>query len=163
MTFERTAQVKVEGENKSQDGVVLRLHNNSTCAVLFTTGDTDIFPPSDNQIVTQPNKREIDDLPDGMIVPSVQYRYKTSNGIGMSVGGDSFFKLKLLGRRSILFEVPLKHFDDSRASRIMLPFEYAWEHENRATINYPSVEAFVTYSANELPANITRKIKKLQK
>ena len=161
MTFERTAQVKVKSENKLQDGVVLRLHNNSTCAVLFITGDTDIFPPSDNQTVLQHNERKIDDLPDGTLIPAVQYRYKTSNEAGMSVGGDSFSRLKLLGNRSILFEVPFTHFDVSPASKIMLPFNYAWEKENRAKVNYLSVEAYVSfYWVNELPVDIIQKMKK---
>jgi hypothetical protein len=162
ITYERTAQVKIDGEDKLQSGVILRLHNNSTCAVIITTGSADKFYKQlpANPTVLQRVKREIDDLPDGALVPDVQYRYQTSKETGVSVGGDYFFGLKLLGNRSILFEVPFKHFDVRFASKIVLPFDYAWEQESRAKVNYGSVETFVNYWTGELPEDIKQKMKK---
>lgn len=162
ITYERSALVRVKGENKPQDGVILRLRNNSTCAVIITTASADKFykPLPANPTALQRVEREIDDLPDGALVPDVQYRYQTSRETGMTFGGDSFFGLKLLGSRSILFEVPLKHFDITFAGKIVLEFDYAREQENRAKVNYPNVETFVNYWAGELPEDVRQKMKR---
>ncbi len=150
ITYERTAQVKIDGEDKLQDGVILRLHNNSTCGVIVTTGSADKFykPLSANPTVLQRVQREIEwDLPDEALVPDVQYHYQTPNESGMSVGGDMFFGFKLLGNRSILFEVPIKHLGDPRfGNKIVLPFQYAWEQENRAKVIYRTCLQFIRKS-----------------
>ncbi|MGD9562314.1 MAG: hypothetical protein AB7F88_10100 [Pyrinomonadaceae bacterium] len=101
-------------------------------------------------------------MPDEVLVPDVKYRYETVNGTGMSVGGDMFFGFKLLGNRSILFEVPFEHLDLRFASKIVLPFQYAWEQENRAKVVYGGTENYVTYWSNQLPDNVKDKIKNAQ-
>lgn len=164
ITYERTAQIKIDGDDKLQEGVILRLHNNSTCTVIVTTGSANKFykPLPANPTVLQRVKREIDyDLPDEALVPDVQYRYQTEKESGMSVGGDMFFGFKLLGNHSILFEVPFKYLGDPRfGSKILLPFQYAWEKENQAKDIYSVTENFVIYWSGALPEEVKQKIKK---
>jgi hypothetical protein len=60
-----------------------------------------------------------------------------------------------------LFEVPFKHLGDPRfSSKIVLPFQYAWEQENRAKVIYSGTENFVTYYTGALPEEMTKQIKK---
>lgn len=163
ITYERTAPVKTDGEDKLKEGVIFRLRNNSTCAVIITTGSADKFykPLPANPTVLQRIKREIDyDLPEEALVPDIQYRFQTLKESGMSVGGDMFFGFRLLGKRSMLFEVPFKHLDLRFASKIVLPFQYAWEQENRAKVIYSGTENFVTYWSATLPDEVKQKIKK---
>ena len=130
-----------------------------------TTGSADKFykPLPVNPTVLQRIKREIDyDLPDGVLVPEVQYRYPTLKGYNCNIGGDFFFGFNLLGNRSLLFEVPLKHFD-SRFGGLEIKFEYAWEQENRAKDNYGSIEHFVSFSSGELPDEVWKEINKARK
>ena len=130
ITFERTARVKVDGQDKLQRGIVLRLHNNLTCTIIVTTGTANGFykPLPPNPTPLQLVKREIDyDLPDGALVPELQYRYQTRKESGISVGGDMFFGFSLLGGHTILFEVPFKHLDPTFASVLMIEFKYPWD------------------------------------
>lgn len=161
ITYEKTAKVKTEG-GYIQEGVLLRLNNNSTCAVLVTTGSAEQFlkPIPENPTVLQRIRREIKyDLPDGILVPEVQYRYTTSNSSGLSVGGDNFYGFSLLGKRSILFEVPLKHFDLSSFNNITLIFQYVWEQEKRAKHSYATVESTVRFWTKELPDEVKARIR----
>jgi hypothetical protein len=160
ITFERTAEVKLDGREKLQPGVVLRLHNNSSCAVLIETGSAQKFykplPPDPTPL--QRLRREVDhELPNGVLVPDVQYRYRTRNSSGMSVGGDMFFWFELVGGRSVLFEVPLSHLD-VQAAGIELRFRYAWEHSNRARTNHASTENIVRFGSSGLPDDVKRQV-----
>lgn len=162
ITYEQMTKLKID-DRKIQEGVLLRLYNNSTCSVLITTGSAEKFlrPLPENPTVIQRIKREVDyDLPDDVLVPDIQYRYVTSRENGTSVGGDNFYGFRLLGKHSLLFEVPLKHFDLSLASKIILTFHYAWEKENRAMNNYQSVENTVQFWAGELPKTVKANISK---
>ncbi len=161
--YEKTALVKIDGEDKMQQGVLLRLVNNSNCSITITTGSADKFtkPLPSNPTIQQLTRRDIDYiLPDGDIVPEVQYSFDTLNGFGRNVGGDNFYGFQLLGNRSILFEVPFKHLDQRFNSKIDLEFQYTWEIENRAKNVFPSVTNTVRYYSAELPEPIKQEIKK---
>jgi hypothetical protein len=163
ITYETTARVKIDGEDKLQDGVIFRLHNNSTCAVFITAGSANKFykPLPANPTARQRGLREVDyDLPDGALVPDVQYRYESREGSSVSVGGDMFFGFKLVSGRSILFEVPFRHLDLRFASKIVLKFQYPWEQENRAKVTYSNTENLVTYWSGALPVEVKQKIRK---
>ncbi len=162
ISYERDAKIKSD-DGGTVDGVLLRLHNNSTCEVLITAGSAEKFvkPLPKNPTILQMIKREVEyELPDGVLVPEVLYRYNTSRESGHSVGGDNFYGFSLLGKRSVLFEAPLKHFDLNLTSKITLSFNYAWEKERRARTNYPSVENTVQFSSEELPNAVKQKIRK---
>lgn len=165
ITFERSAEVKIEGEKKLQPGVVLRIHNNSNCAVIIQTGSAEKFykPLPADSTPLQRVLREIEyELPDEALVPDVQYRYQTRKTSGRSVGGDMFFGFILVGNRSLLFEVPFKHLD-VQTSGIELQFKYAWEHLNRAQTNYGSTENLVRFGSHDLPDDVKRQLENRMK
>lgn len=156
VTFEKTTKIKSDARN-IDDGVVLRLHNNSTCSIIITAGSAEQFlkPLPENPTAAQLINREVEyQLSDGAFVPEVRYSYDGVRGTMTSVGGDSFFGFELLGARSILFKVPLNHFNRSPGSKIILIFQYAWEQKSRAMHNYPSVENTVTFRSGELPEGL---------
>jgi len=161
ITYERPMLMETDN-GKAKDGVLLRLHNNSTCAVIITTASAEKFfkPLPENATAAQRIKRDIEyNLPDNVLVPDIQYLYLTSCGAKNSVGGDMFFGFKLLAKRSILFEVALRHFDRSPGNKIALPFRYVWEQQNRARDSYPGVENTVQFWSSELPDDIKAKIR----
>jgi len=160
ISFEKVSKVRME-DGKTYDGVLLKLHNNSTCAIVITSGSAEKFvkPLPPNPTPSQLIKREVEyELPDGVLVPQVQYRYTTSHGIINSVRGDSFFGFKVLGKNSILFEVPFNHLGLSAGSKITLTFQYAWEQENLAMNSYPSVENTIMFWTQELPESVKARI-----
>lgn len=100
ITYEKTTRVKTDS-GKLREGVLLRLHNNSTCAVLITSESAEKFvkPLPDNPTIMQRLKREVEyELPDGVLVPEVQYKYSTSSGFRPSGGGRQFFWLCPVGQ-----------------------------------------------------------------
>lgn len=149
ITFEKTIS-----DAESEQVALLRVRNNSTCSVIITTGSAEKFyePLPPKPTAKQVIHRKINyELPDSVLVPKVQYSYFVSGEERNSVGGDSFFGFTLLGRRSILFEVPLEHFSSDSSGRILLEFDYEWERENRARFNYPSVTHTVRFSGMDIP------------
>lgn len=148
ITFEKTM-----GKAESQRTALLRLRNNSTCAVIITTGSADKFyePVPPKSTLQQRVRRKINyELPDNALVPEVQYSYVENDNERNSVGGDSFFGFTLLGGRSILFEVPLEHFLADFLGRITLRFDYVWEQDNRSKHNYASVRHTVGFSGLDI-------------
>jgi len=161
ITYEGTARVKTD-DRKVRDGVLLRLHNNSSCPVIISSGSAKNFvkPRPANATVLQRINPEIEYvLPDNALVPEVQYEYESSRGPRLSVGGDMFFGFQLLGKRSILFEVPMNHFRWPLAL-IEIPFDYSWENENRAQERYKSVKHKVYFSASNLPEELIEQVGK---
>lgn len=162
ITYERLAKVKTDNR-KVQDGVILRIYNNSTCDVFITTGSAEKFykPLPPNPTPIQRVFREIDYvLPNGVLVPEVQYAYRTRNRFSHNVLGDMFFGFKLPGTKSILFEIPFDHIDLSFSSYINLEFEWAWEVENRGKIRFSGINSSIKFWFNSLPDEVKRKIKK---
>lgn len=157
ITYERETMVQVEGKEKLQKGVALRLHNNSSCAILITTGSVEQFlkPLPPNATVMQRLFRKIDyEIPEGGLVPEVQYTYFTNKGTFRSVGGDDCFGLDLLGNRTMVFEVPLKHLDRRVRGRIDVEFRFAWEDENPAKFRQIGVTHTVSFSTIEIPETV---------
>jgi predicted NAD-dependent protein-ADP-ribosyltransferase YbiA (DUF1768 family) len=149
ITFERTAGVRVELEDQLQDGVLFRLHNNSSCPIFIRTGSLDSFykPLPKNPTVIDILRRKVDDtpLPDGALVPEVQYTYRSRGVTSRSVGGDNFFSVTVLGAQTMLFEVPVKHLEFRYFAPLEIKFEYAWESQHTKA-RYGSVEHIVRFS-----------------
>jgi hypothetical protein len=162
ISYERLGDVGKRREKVARV-IVLRLNNNTDCAVYITAGSAENFmkAPSENATVLERVRREIEYvLPDDALVPDVQYRFATPRGYVNSVGGDMFFDLKLLGKRSIMFEVPLEHLVGNETNELKVPFRYAWEHENRAKHYFLSVESTVNFGVGELPERIRERIRR---
>jgi hypothetical protein len=140
--------------NKGKDHVLLRLHNNSTCSVIITSGSAENFqkPLPENPTVLQRLKREIEyELPNDVLVPELQYKYNAEGKERNGIGGDSFFGFYLLPNRSISFEVPKRHFGKFGVGNwIAVPFQYAWEASDQIGNIYPSVETRVLFWTDSL-------------
>lgn len=164
ITYEQTAKVKNEN-GKFEDGVILRLQNNTNCSIVIETGSAEKFykPLPENPTVMQRVKREIDyDLPDNVLVPEVQYLYNApkTHYQNKSVGGDMFFGFRVLGSRSILFEVPLKYFNLKYFHKIVVQFKYDWELKTKGGTFYSSVNHSVDYSGGNFPEELLRRIER---
>ena len=109
ISFERIDNVALKrGDGGS--GVLLRLHNNSSCVVIIRTTDAKKFVISPSAPFAPSNIRH--DLNDGEVVPELTFftqdaRY--SEAPQAAFGGDFFFEFNLPGGRSILFAVPVKY------------------------------------------------------
>jgi len=162
ITFEKTAPVKLDGKDRLVDGVILQLHNNSNCSIIITTGTAGNFykPLPPNPTPMQVIKREIDwVLPDGALVPFVQYKYQTRRGIGRSVGGDMFFGFELMGGRHLKFEVPFIHLDPSFIHRVDVDFDYVWETTAKRG-KQGNVTNTAAFWVGSLPEALKREIRK---
>lgn len=164
IAYEKTAKVKDEN-GKTEDAVILRLQNNTNCSIIIETGSAEKFykPLSENSTVMQRIKREIEyDLPNNALVPEVQYFYNSpkTHYRNISVGGDMFFGFRVLGNRSILFEVPLKYFNLKYFHKIVVPFKYDWELKTKGGVFHSSINHNVDYSGGDFPEELLRKIEK---
>lgn len=137
-----------------QNVVVLRLHNNSTCAVIVTSGSAEKFlkPLPGNPTAMQRLKPEIDYvLPDDAFVPELQYQYNAKGKDLFAIGGDSFFGFQLPSARSILFEVAEDHLGRAGVGNmIAVPFQYVWQAQDQSGNIYPSVESRVVFWTDSL-------------
>lgn len=163
VTFEKTAMVTVDGSEKKVKGAIFQIHNNSSCPILLTTGGASSFykPLPPNPAVMQRIQREIDwVLPEGAVVPFLQYRYMSRKSNGNAVGGDSFFEFELVGGRYVRFEVPFEHLDPTFANRLDVEFDYVWETDNKDRVKRSNVTNLVTFWIGSLPDDVENEIKK---
>jgi hypothetical protein len=163
VTFEKTARVSVDGSDKKVEGTIFRIYNNSSCPILLTTGDALAFykPLPPNPTAMQRVKREIDwVLPEGALVPYLQYQYQSRKSSGNSVGGDHFFSFELIAGRFIRFEVPFTHLDPTFINQLNVEFDYLWETDNKDRVKRSNVRNRVTYFIGSLPEDVRGQIKK---
>lgn len=161
ITYERQST----RDNTNPKVVLLRLHNNSTCSVMITSGSAKNFEkrlPA-NPTVTQVVKPEIEYvLPDSVFVSELQYKYNAKGREREAIGGDMFFGFYLLPKRSVLFGVAVEHIGRFYVGNtIAVPFRYAWEAHDQSGNIYPSVENRVLFWTDSLPAEVKTRIKKL--
>ena len=158
VTFERPIQFSVDNIEKPLDGVLLRLHNNSSCDIEVEAGTADSFhkPIPTSPTWQQAIHREIDyTLPDGAHVPQLNYTIPSQRGDIHAPGGDVKFEFLLLSRRSLVFAIPLQDFAQSiNNGRIDIPFEYSSQKDHSS---YPSIRHVVEFYFGELPENVQRK------
>lgn len=164
LNFEKTAMVSVDGSDKKVKGTIFQIHNNSSCPILLTTGDATAFykPLPTNPTAMQRVKREIDwVLPEGALVPYLQYRYQSRKSNGDSVGGDHFFRFELVAGRFVRFEVPFTHLDPTFANELNLEFDYVWETDNKDRVKRSNVVNRVRYFIGSLPEEVQKEIRKV--
>lgn len=161
ISYERLGEAS--GAKKDRDAVILRLRNNTDCAIYITAASAQKFlkPLPEKPTVADRIKREIDHvLPDGVLVPDIEYYFPTRHGPQKSLGGDMFYAFKILGQRSILFEVPFEHIDGAANGKLTVPFRYANERESRGEHFFPSVENTVSFRFGGLPEEVLKSIRR---
>ena len=155
--------VKIDGKSKPAKGLILQLHNNSSCPILVTTGSAEglykPLPPNPTAMDTV--RRELlYPLPDGAQLPFVQYWYETRRDRGKSVGGDMFFQFEVGEGKFVRFEVPYIHLDPTFASKLELEFDYLWETSNNKHPKRSSVRNTLIYWIASLPEEVRKEIRK---
>ena len=162
LNFEKTAMVSVDGSDQKVKGTIFQIHNNSSCPILLTTGDATAFykPLPTNPTAMQRVKREIDwVLPEGAMVPYLQYRYQSRKSNGNSVGGDQLFGFELVAGRFVRFEVPFTHLDPTFANELNVEFDYGWETDNKDRVKRSNVVNRVRYFVSSLPLEVQKEIR----
>lgn len=160
ISYERLGGAR--GAKKDRDAVILRLRNNTDCAIYITAGSAQKFlkPLPARPTVADRIKREIVHvLPDGVLVPDIEYYFRTGHGPQKSLGGDMFYAFKILGQRSILFEVPFQRIDGTANGKLTVPFRYANEWESRGEHFFLSVENTVSFGFSALPEDVLKSIR----
>jgi hypothetical protein len=140
ITFERVGTVTIDGETRP--GVVLRLTNNSNCAITMQTQD---FDPRKQAI--------IQDLP---------YTYRKGRELEREPAEHVFAVMTIRGGKSILFSVLRDHFDDEADEAkgwIEVPFGYKWEEDSLKDGSTVSTNHKVVFAISWTPRNVTALIK----
>lgn len=149
-------------QRKDGDKITLRLHNNSTCSVIITSGSAENFlkplPPSPS-LMDVVNRDVEYKLPDNVYVPELQYRYNASGKEREAVDSGMFFGFQLLPKHSILFDVAIRHFGRvGMGNSIAVEFQYHWEILDQTGNIYPSVEHRIIFWTDSLPDEVKSRL-----
>ena len=146
-------------------GVLLKLSNNSNCAITFSAavGEAPKVPGSwivrNGKIVRRPDVA-FGSLDNGQRV-SLYYLTKYANKKHQVIGGfggDVLETVYLNGGDHVFFDVPLTNF--KRGGEIRLPYTYIWDEAERGQIitkkkgyvrRYQTVEHYLRFIGEQLP------------
>ena len=165
ISFERRSE-KVWANSKYQRGLLLRVNNNSNCAITLTiaagtTGEgqpelSPNFTIRDGKMVRKPATP----IPSPTSGKTVGLYYLTAyHGEGALVLDNDFHArdhIDLYAGEHIFFEVPLKNLQ--RGGRILVPFNYKWDANTNLVDGY-SVEAsehYLTFDPERLTKDILK-------
>jgi hypothetical protein len=153
-----------------QRSVVLRLKNNSTCAVLLTTTDVTNFveklgpSPTARQLREQKFRNIIND---GEFVSGLQLFTDINFGDSTlttrtNSDGDVSFELSLTGTRSLLFAVSVENL--KKGQLILVPFKFEWEskpgkHRSNQFTFSGETHHLVWFSYANLPKEVLAEIR----
>ena len=151
LTYEKLEAAESSGSSRRGRNVLLRLTNNSTCAVLVETEDAKKFVISQSAAFTPKNIRW--DFEDGVVVPELKFYTQDDehSRSPKSHSGDFFFVFRLPGNRSILFAVPEDYFRE--CNDIVVPFNFEWERNGS-----PSLQHRVSFVTRGIPVAVRRRI-----
>ena len=157
VTYERMGDV-TQGESISREMVLVRLHNNTSCALIIRTTNAQKFVIDRSAAFTPKNIRH--DFADGEFVPELAFLIQDGRHSKppYGFGDDFFFEFNLLGSRSILFGIPVVYL--KRGFDIVVPFKFAWENPSGA----PKVRLTgdvrheVYFYGDSMPANVRQQI-----
>ena len=164
ISFERVcteADLQVPENYIERSSLILRLRNNSSCTleIVADEGSRFLAPlPTNATISERLNRRIVQDLEEGVLVPGVCFR--TDDPIRKAViretscGGCMRFPFHLLPGNSLLFAVPLDPLKKGRD--ILVPFNFSWETDGERPKHIQSghVSHYVTFRAGQLPSEI---------
>jgi hypothetical protein len=162
ISFERVDDKAWNGD-KYVKGALLRVRNNSNCAILLEAppGEASSFRIRDGKLT----RLEMEEAKDGQRV-SLKYLMKYPDQAFMVVGGfggDVLDYVRLNGGDSILFSVPLSNF--RKRGELLLPFNYEWDmgagsevviNEGGAKYRHAAVEHHLRFGPGLLPGELLR-------
>jgi hypothetical protein len=156
--------------NKYARGVLLRLNNNSNCAISFSAayGESPRVPPNfvirNGKLVRQPDVR-IGSLTNGQQV-SLEYLIKypdRKHPVVGGFGGDMLETVWLNGGDYIFFSVPLSDF--KKSGQLLLQYSYDWDNGDASQIvtekngykqRRETVEHYLRFDPQRLPVEILK-------
>ena len=127
-------------DGTSDSDVRLRLHNNSDCRIVIETDDHEPFVLRGEKNV------------------ALHYllhdrRHETLKpGYGW---GDSVLNVELRGGESVLFRVPLAHFN--QRLDVAVPFRFAWDGDHVGAGAVTAIKHYVYFLVDEVPKNNRRR------
>ncbi|MCA1605515.1 MAG: hypothetical protein LC775_08620 [Acidobacteria bacterium] len=143
--------ISYEGLDQDASGATLRLRNNTNCAIVVETDDkypTRLVRLPDGQMKVE----TITGSQDGIKLP-LHYLVQERRGVKAprpAYGwGDSVFIYEIPAGQSVIFIVPLAHFE--RGSDIAVPFNYSWEGSRSIGMAAGGVVHRVYFLGDDLP------------
>jgi len=133
ITYERVGTITLD--SRPQQGVVMRLHNNSNCEIAISVESGDRF-----------------DLRRDPVLPDILYRLRTGDR-SIQNSGDAFQMVSVPGRRSALFGVSFDCLDEPDGT-IEVPFRYDWEDRGDKDGSTVSVEHVTHFAVSWLPKEV---------
>jgi hypothetical protein len=121
-------------DGTSHSDVRLRLHNNSDCRIVIETDDHEPFVLRGEKNV------------------AVHYLLHDRRRETLKPGygwGDSVFSVELRGGDSVLFRVPLAHFNKRRD--VAVPFRFAWDVAHVEAGAVGGVKHYVYFLVEDVP------------
>lgn len=153
----RPAQsVSYDGRSLSTSEIRLRLHNNTSCSIIVETDDR-----SPTRLTQLPNGgvrvETVTSPQDGVRLPLhylIQDRQRWRAPERAYGWGDSVFTYEIPAGQSVVFNVPLSHFQ--KQLDIVVPFSYAWEGDRSIGMGVGGVVHRVYFLAEDLPKEALR-------
>lgn len=135
ITFERVGKVSLQNE-AAEPGVILRLRNNSNCAVIISIEQSGDFK-----------------FRSKTVLPDMLFSYRIGDSWHEITTGDAFLTIPVRGGRSVLFGVPLDRFDEPNGL-IKVPFRYEWEDRAEKDGSRITVEHNTYFATSEIPKEV---------
>jgi hypothetical protein len=166
ISYERPAAEVWDGD-KSVPGVLLRLENNSDCAISFRAlpgqvrGADPSFTIKDGKYVRLPEAR-IGPLAHDQEL-DLMYLMRYPGDSSLVIEGDFHVaeRVTLHGGHYVFFDVPLKYF--KKGGQLFIEYNYDWDDESqiiikegRTKVAYPTVEHYVRFDPERLPKEILK-------
>lgn len=154
LTYEKAEVGERAAGARGGGRIILRLANNSTCAVLLKMEEPKKFVVS--EAVPFVNSKFRSDAEDGELIPELTFvtqDEKHTQG-AKSRTGDFFFEFRLLGGRSVTFAVPGDEF--GKCNDILVPFNFEWEQKRSGSSHLLHRVSFPT---GAIPAEVRRRLK----
>ncbi|HWS99230.1 MAG TPA: hypothetical protein VN256_03085 [Pyrinomonadaceae bacterium] len=167
ISYERPV-AKVWDGDKDVPGVLLRLENNSDCAISFRALPGQVrgaaplsFTIKDGKYVPRPEIRVGPVAHDQEL--DLMYLMRYPGESSLVIDGDFHVaeRVRLYGGNYVFFDVPLKNF--KKGGAVLVEYNYDWEDESRIIIEegrtkraYATVEHYVRFDPERLPKEILK-------
>lgn len=149
IAYERLLERKDSPTGRQE--IQLRLKNNSTCTIIL---GTDEEPARQTLEEMLSKKGEFLALQEGQQV-RLRYSILFPNGLSQVFGsGDSVTGASLRGGKSVVFNVPLKPFQ--QGGELRLDYQYDWEIGHDAKEKYLILEHYIRFFSWFLPNSLRK-------
>lgn len=141
ISYERVGEGEPNYKGETRQRVWLRIHNNTSCAIIIPTGST--------KLTRSPGGRITTDLQEGaeVVIRYEMHDLQRSKAPALEQAQGGTLSVLPAGH-SVIFSVPASSF--TRAVRLRVPFAYEWEGERPPGLG-PVIHD-VQFDSDELPS-----------